>query len=54
MKMGSSEKATLAMLEWTRLCGFIADFASTSVGRKSILNLEVLPARIGTNMFQTV
>ncbi len=41
-EMGSSERATLKMLEWTRLCSYIADFASTSVGRKSILNLEVL------------
>ena len=44
-EMGSSEKATLIMLEWTRLCGFIADFASTSVGRKSILDLEVCSAK---------
>lgn len=41
MDMGRSEKATLVMLEWTRLCTFIADFASTTVGRKSILSLEV-------------
>lgn len=40
--MGSGERATLGMLEWERLCRYLADFASTSLGRKELLKLKVL------------
>ena len=38
--MGESEKATLEMLEWSRLCTFVAGFASTSLGRKRLLDMQ--------------
>ena len=38
---GPSQKATFEMLEWPRLCSFVAEFASTTLGRKAILALEV-------------
>ena len=40
-KMGESEKATLEMLEWSRLCTFVAGFASTSLGRRRLLDMQV-------------
>lgn len=34
--MGPAFKATLAMLEWPRLCEHIAAFASTTIGRAAV------------------
>jgi hypothetical protein len=38
---GPSELATLDMLEWSRLCSFVAGFASTSLGRQLLLEMQV-------------
>ncbi len=39
--MGPAARATLQMLEWPRLCAHIARFASTTLGRQAVLELQV-------------
>lgn len=40
-EQGRSELHTLDLLEWPRLCSYIAKFASTSIGREELLKLKV-------------
>ena len=37
----SAALATQKMLEWPRLCSHVAKFASTTLGRKAVLELKV-------------
>ena len=38
---GPAYHATLRMLDWPELCSHLADFASTHVGKRECLNLQV-------------
>ena len=41
VQLGPHGYKTLEMLDWQRLCGFVANFASMSLGRQEILALKV-------------
>lgn len=46
-QQGSAAAATMAVLEWPRLCAHVARFASTTLGRQAVLHMQVRQGLIG-------
>ena len=51
--LGRSELYTLGLLEWPKLCHYLAKFASTSRGRQELLDLKVQPVLSATTPLES-